>query len=157
MCDLQDFLQEFGQTKSGRKQDLVRRCQSTLQQVSAEKALTKLKDLSRRGRRGGTASPLPAPASQWTAHTAPELNAEESIAPFVESPFFKHVACIVSPQALGKSWPPGSWAGPARLMGHWVVLGAQGSSSVVRFEGEMTARWMGWMHNVMRLLVAQEN
>ena len=102
LCDLQDFLQEFGQTKSGRKHDLVRRCQNTLQQVSPEKALTKLKNLSRRGRRGGVASPLPAPRSQWTAYTAPEPAVQDSIAPFVESPFYEHVACITPPTPLGE-------------------------------------------------------
>lgn len=102
MCDLQDFLQEFGQTKSGRKQDLVRRCQNTLHQVSPEKALTKLKDLSRRGRRGGAASPLPPHTPQWTTHTAPESSAEDGLAPFAESPFFKHMACIVPPTPLGE-------------------------------------------------------
>ena len=52
MCVLQDLLRTYGQPKSGKKQELVSRCERMLQQLNPQDVLPKIQELvdSRRGR-----------------------------------------------------------------------------------------------------------
>lgn len=103
VSDLQEILRSFGQPKSGKKQDLIGRCERMMNQVNPSTLIGKIEDLQSRRHRDRCAwrEPYSTGNSRSPILRSPSSFTSTGIHPFKESPFHEHVTLLHNLVPLG--------------------------------------------------------